>query len=250
MRRTERVHGLDEDHAAHEVTIRLARLFRVSETASLEQRGPVFVLGLGETENRFNFDSIARLMSLLDQVDASPGEKALVTVAEGKFWSNGLDLEWMIANKIDLADLVVAVQELFARVLEAPYPTVAAIQGHCYAAGGMLALAHDARFMREDRGFLCFPEVDIKMNFTVGMSSLLTAKLSAQTAHQAMVLGRRFTAPEAATAGILDGTLPEPELVSAAIAYAETLVGKDPATIQAIKRTLYGPTLELLRTAL
>jgi enoyl-CoA hydratase/carnithine racemase len=221
----------------------------VSESASLEQRGSVFVLNLGATENRFNFDSVAGLMSLLDQVDAAPGDKALVTVADGKFWSNGLDLDWMIANRVDLADLVSVVQELFARMLEAPYPTVAAIQGHCYAAGAMLALAHDVRFMREDRGFLCFPEVDIKMRFTDGMSSLLTAKLSAQTAHQAMVLGRRFTAPEAATAGILDGTLPESELVSNAVAYAETLVGKDAATIQAIKRTLYATTLTLLRTA-
>jgi enoyl-CoA hydratase/carnithine racemase len=207
------------------------------------------VLNLGETENRFNFDSIAHLSSLLDQVDAAPGDKALVTVAEGKFWSNGLDLEWMNANKIELADLVVAVQELFARVLEAPYPTVAAIQGHCYAAGGMLALAHDVRFMREDRGFLCFPEVDIKMTFTLGMNSLLTAKLSAQTAHQAMVLGRRFTGPEAVAAGILDGTLPESDLVPGAIAYAETLVGKHPATIQAIKCGIYAQTLTLLRTA-
>jgi enoyl-CoA hydratase/carnithine racemase len=221
----------------------------VSESASLEQRGSVFILNLGETENRFNFDSIANLMSLLDQVDAARGDKALVTVADGKFWSNGLDLEWMMVNKIDLADLVVAVQELLARVLEAPYPTVAAIQGHCYAAGAMLALAHDVRFMREDRGFLCFPEVDIRMRFTAGMNGLLTAKLSAQTAHQAMVLGRRFTAPEAAIAGILDGALPESDLVSSAIEYADALVGKDPETIQAIKRTLYATTLTLLRTA-
>ncbi len=219
------------------------------ETASVEQRGSVFVLNLGETENRFNFDSIARLHTLLDQVDAALGDKALLTVADGKFWSNGLDLEWMIAEKIELADLVVAVQELFARVLEAPYPTVAAIQGHCYAAGAMLALAHDVRFMREDRGFLCFPEVDIKMAFTAGMNSLLTAKLSAQTAHQAMVLGRRFTAPEAMAAGILDGMLAEGELVPSAETQAAALVGKDPATIQAIKRTLYASTLTLLRTA-
>jgi enoyl-CoA hydratase/carnithine racemase len=209
----------------------------------------VFILNLGDTENRFNFDTIAHLQSLLDQVDAAPGDKALVTVADGKFWSNGLDLEWMIANAVELADLVVAVQELFARVLEAPYPTVAAIQGHCYAAGAMLALAHDVRFMREDRGFLCFPEVDIKMSFTAGMNSLLTAKLSAQTAHQAMVLGRRFTAPEAAVAGILDGAVSEGDLVSGGLAYAEALVGKDPATIRTIKKMLYASTLTLLRTA-
>src|ERR1700722_15013891 len=149
-------------------------------TASLERQGPLFVLNLGDTENRFNFDSIARIIALLDEVDAAPGDKALVTMASGKFWSNGLDLDWMLANKIDLADLVVAVQELFARVLEAAYPTVAVIQGHCYAAGGMLALAHDARFMREDRGFICFPEVNIGMVFTPVMEALLRAKLTPQ----------------------------------------------------------------------
>jgi Delta3-Delta2-enoyl-CoA isomerase len=221
----------------------------MSETATLEQRGALFILNLGETENRFNFGSIAHLISLLDEVDAAPGDKALVTVATGKFWSNGLDLEWMIANNIDLSALVTAVQELFARVLEASYPTVAVIQGHCYAAGAMLALAHDARFMREDRGFLCFPEVDIRMAFTAGMNALLTTKLSAQTAHQAMVLGRRFTAPEALAAGILDGTATEADLLANVIAYAETLVGKDPTTIQAIKRRLYETTLTQLRTA-
>jgi Delta3-Delta2-enoyl-CoA isomerase len=221
----------------------------MNESASLERRGSVFILNLGDTENRFNFDSIARLISLIDQVDAAPGDKALVTVARGKFWSNGLDLDWMLANRIELADLVVAVQELFARIMEAAYPTVAVIQGHCYAAGGMLALAHDARFMREDRGFLCFPEVDIKMSFTAGMNSLLTAKLSPQTAHQAMVLGRRFTAPQAERAGILDGVFSETDLEPRAIAYAETLVGKDAATIESIKQTLYASTLALLRAA-
>jgi enoyl-CoA hydratase/carnithine racemase len=217
--------------------------------STLEQRGPLFILNLGDSENRFTFDSIDRLVSLLDEVDAAPGDKALVTVATGKFWSNGLDLDWMTANQISLADLVVRVQELFARVLEAAYPTVAVIQGHCYAAGGMLALAHDARFMREDRGFMCFPEVNIGMVFTPGMDALLRARLSPQAAHQAMVLGRRFTAPEAVAVGMVDVALAESELQDAALEYAASLVGKDPAIIGAIKKQLYGSTLELLRAA-
>jgi Delta3-Delta2-enoyl-CoA isomerase len=221
----------------------------VTETASLEQHGSLFVLNLGDTENRFNFDSIAQVVSLIDRVDAAPGEKALVTIASGKFWSNGLDLDWMLANKIELSDLVVAVQEMFARVMEAAYPTVAVIQGHCYAAGGMLALAHDVRFMREDRGFMCFPEVNIGMAFTAGMQALLSSKLTPQTAHQAMVLGRRFTAPEAAAAGMIDGTFSDEVLLERSLEYATSLVGKDAATIQAIKKNLYAPTLELLRTA-
>jgi enoyl-CoA hydratase/carnithine racemase len=222
----------------------------VSESASLEQRGSAFILSLGATENRFNYESIAGLLSLLDQVDAAPGDKVLVTVATGKFWSNGLDLEWMLANDIPLTGLVREVQELFARVLEAPYPTVAVIQGHCYAAGAMLALAHDARFMREDRGFLCFPEVDIRMTFTAGMMSLLTAKLTPQTAHQSMVLGRRFTAPEALSAGIVDGMFSESDLLGRGLEYANSLVGKDAKTLGAIKAQLYASTLTDLRNAL
>ena len=218
-------------------------------TASLSREGDVFILNLGDTENRFNFDSVGQLGSLLDTVDAAEGPKALVTVGTGKFWSNGLDLDWMLAESIDLRALVVPVQELFARILEASYPTVAAIQGHCYAAGAMLALAHDARLMRSDRGFLCFPEVDITMTFTAGMESLLTSKLTPQTAHQAMVLGRRFTAPDALAAGILDAVATEDALLPDAVAYAASLAGKDAATIGAIKRSLYGSTLQLLRTA-
>lgn len=221
----------------------------MSETATLERRGPLFILNLGETENRYNFDSIDRLIGLLDEVDSASGDKALVTVATGKFWSNGLDLDWMIANKISLGDLVVRVQELFARVLEAAYPTVAVIQGHCYAAGGMLALAHDARFMREDRGFMCFPEVNIGMAFTLGMEALLRAKLTPQTAHQAMVLGRRFTAPEAVSAGMVDAAFSDADLLERSLEYATSLVGKDAATIRAIKQQLYASTLTLLRTA-
>jgi enoyl-CoA hydratase/carnithine racemase len=219
----------------------------MSETASLEQRGSTFILNLGDTENRFNYDTIAELLSLLDQVDAAPGDKVLVTVATGKFWSNGLDLDWMLAGGFPFEELVARVQELFARVLEAPYPTVAIIQGHCYAAGGMLALAHDARFMREDRGFMCFPEVDIKLAFTPGMMSLLKSKLSPQTAHQTMVLGRRFTAPDALAGGMIDGIFPDDALLDAGLAYANTLVGKDAATISAIKAQLYASTLADLR---
>jgi enoyl-CoA hydratase/carnithine racemase len=221
----------------------------VTGTATLEQRGSLFILNLGDTENRFNFDFIARLISLIDEVDAAPGDKTLVTVATGKFWSNGLDLDWMLSNKIELADLVVAVQELFARILEAAYPTIAVIQGHCYAAGGMLALAHDARFMRADRGFMCFPEVNIGMVFTPGMEALLRSKLTPQTAHQSMVLGRRFAAPEAVAAGMIDGTFAEDELLDRSLEYASSLGGKDAAVIRAIKEQLYANTLMLLRGA-
>jgi enoyl-CoA hydratase/carnithine racemase len=215
---------------------------------SLERREAVYVLNLGDTENRFNFDSVAALNALLDEVDAGEHPKALVTVGTDKFWSNGLDLDWLKATATPLVEIVRVVQELFARVIELDYPTVAAIQGHCYAAGGMLALSHDVRLMREDRGFLCFPEVDIRMSFTAGMNALLVSKLPQPTRHLAMVLGTRFTGPQAVAAGIVDGVASESDLLDQAVATAAALASKDPEAIRSIKRMLYADTIGALRT--
>jgi enoyl-CoA hydratase/carnithine racemase len=55
------------------------------------------------------------------------------------------------------------VHGLLARLLSLPVVAVAACQGHVFAAGAMLALAHDARVMRADRGYFCLPEVDISI---------------------------------------------------------------------------------------
>lgn len=50
--------------------------------------------------------------------------------------------------------------QIMERLLLAPIPTVAAINGHAFAAGAFLALACDYRIMREDRGWICISEVD------------------------------------------------------------------------------------------
>lgn len=48
-------------------------------------------------------------------------------------------------------------------MLTLPMPTVAAVTGHAFGGGALLAMAHDWRVMRGDRGYFCFPEVDIRL---------------------------------------------------------------------------------------
>ena len=151
---------------------------RVPGVTSLQRDGDVFVLDLGSDENRFNGDSVAAIEACLDEVEAAPGPRALVTVASGKIWSNGLDLDWMGAHPDEFAPFLHRLHGLFARLLACGVPTVAALQGHSFAAGAMLALAHDLRVMRADRGFFCLPEVDIRIPFTPAMSALIQARLS------------------------------------------------------------------------
>jgi enoyl-CoA hydratase/carnithine racemase len=110
----------------------------------------------------------------------------------------------------------------------------------------MLAVAHDFRVMRADRGFLCFPEVDIRIPFTPGMTSLILAKTTPQTAVAAMTTGRRYGGPDALAAGLVDGVADEDGLLGTAVAVVQPLVGKDPTTLGTIKQTMYAGTASAL----
>jgi len=216
---------------------------------NLSRTGDVFVLDLGDTENRFHPDWLAAVDDALTEVAKTDGPRALVTSATGKFWSNGLDLDWLGRNADQFQSYATSVQVLLARVLELPVPTVAALQGHVFAAGAMLALAHDFRVMRADRGFFCLPEVDIHIPFTPGMSALIQARLAPQVAHEAMTTGRRYGGTDAAAAGVVDATAAEGAVLDAAVERAAALAGKASPTLGTIKSRLYAPVLATLRAA-
>jgi enoyl-CoA hydratase/carnithine racemase len=213
---------------------------------TLDRDGDVYVLNLGDDENRFNPDWVGAVSALLGEVAAAPQPRALVTTATGKIWSNGLDLEWMGANTDEVPEFVPRVHALFGQMLGLPVPTVAAIQGHCFAAGAMLAVAHDFRVMRADRGYFCLPEVDIHIPFTPPMASLIQARLSKATAHEAMTTGRRYGGADAQAAGIVDAAVSEDRVLAEAVERAGALAAKHGPTLGAIKAGMYTETLALL----
>ncbi|MFF3463473.1 enoyl-CoA hydratase-related protein [Streptomyces sp. NPDC002619] len=216
---------------------------------TLDRQDNVFVLDLGDGENRFHPDWIASVNTALNEVEKAKGPRALVTAATGKFYSNGLDLEWLGAHADQEESYRSSVHELFARMLSLPVITVAALQGHTFAAGAMFSLAHDFRVMRADRGFWCLPEADINIPFTPGMSALIRSRLAPQTAHEAMVTARRYGGSDAEDVGIVDRAVDEDAVRSTAIKIAETQLSKAGDTLGTIKARMYGSVLATLRDA-
>jgi len=222
----------------------------VSEQAkvpTVTREGELVVLDLGDGENRFNAESVAAIEAALREAETLEAPRALVTVASGKFWSNGLDLEWMAANGDRVEAFLERLHGIFAAFLGSGVPTVAAVQGHCFAAGAMLALAHDQIVMRADRGFFCLPEIDIRLPFTPGMNALISSRLTPAVAHEAMTSGRRYGGAEAAAAGIVATAVAEDRVREEAYERARARAGSDPATLAAIKQRLYAETLATLR---
>ncbi|MCO5992239.1 enoyl-CoA hydratase/isomerase family protein [Actinoallomurus rhizosphaericola] len=212
----------------------------------LQRDGDVRILRMDEGENRFSPGFLDQLEKALGELESAEGPRALVTIGTGKFFSNGLDLEWLTANPDRFEPYLDRVHAVFARFLTLPMPTVAALNGHAFAAGAMLALTHDQAVMRSDRGYFCLPEVDLGLSFTPGMAALIQARLPRAIAHEAMLTGRRYAAPDACEASIVQRHVPEAEVLPTAVAMAAPLAAKDGATVGRIRTAMYEPVLAAL----
>jgi enoyl-CoA hydratase/carnithine racemase len=208
----------------------------------------VFVLRMVDEDNRFHADSVAEWHAAIDEVEASTGPAALVTTGNGKFYSNGFALERLIEEGT-IGVVIPDALHLFARLLRLPVYSVAAINGHAFAAGAMMAMAHDARVMREDRGWWSLPEADMGVPLSPGMTQLIAAKLPIATAHAAVVTAKRWTGPEAVPAGIADEVAAEDQVLPRALELAAARAHTDRTAIVALRTGLYGPLLETLDRA-
>jgi enoyl-CoA hydratase/carnithine racemase len=206
----------------------------------LDRDGSVWVLRMQGGENRFNLEWLDGVNAALDRVEASESPRALVTTGDGKFYSNGMDLDWLATVPHEAAGYLRAIYALLGRVLSFPAITVAAVNGHAFGAGALLATAHDFAVMRADRGYWCMPEADLGLPLTAEYLSVLAARLPAPALHEAVLTGRRYGGADALAAGIVYRTASEQEVLPQAIELAASLAGKDARTIAEHKRLLYG----------
>lgn len=211
----------------------------------IEKAGAVWIIRMGNGENRFNRDSVDALHGNLDEIGRQTGPLAVVTTGQGKFFSNGLDLDWMGQAGGDAVAMVVDVERLLGRLIRLPAVTVAAVNGHAFAAGAMLASAHDYVVMREDRGYWCLPEVDLGLPLTEAMFAVMAAKLPHATLRDAILTGRRYDAATALNAGIAHQVAPEAAVLTGAVALATEMAGKNRSVLAEHKRLMYSAAARL-----
>ncbi|KAI9228945.1 MAG: ClpP/crotonase-like domain-containing protein [Piptocephalis tieghemiana] len=189
----------------------------------------VLILTMQAGENRFNETFGTALLEALAEIrrialhvhKTGPKPLALVTVGEGKFFSNGLDIPKVFPI---IEEYIPAfVHPILLGFMSLPIPTVAAINGHAFAGGFLLAAAHDYRVMRTDRGYLCMNEVELPAPLSPGMAAVLRAKFTSPAALRDCLLhARRFSAQEALDLNLVDVVAPEAEVLPRALDLALT----------------------------
>lgn len=201
----------------------------------------VYVLTMNNGANTICLDWQAEMLQALNVVEGTWGKgTALVMAGEGKFFSNGVNMEAMSEyDEHDMKTFARTMLEIHRRLMALPFPTVAAINGHAFAGGAFLALSLDYRIMREDRGWICISEVDAGVAIPPPMMDILHAKLPPASVRDAVLTGRRYTADEALKAGFVDGAENPELLLNHALQLAASLTGKEPGIFRTLKQTLY-----------
>ena len=195
----------------------------------LEKKESIYFLTMDAGENRWNTTFVREIVAALDEIENDEGPGALITYSKNpKFFSNGLDLDWMQApeSHTDGGDRKVFGEEfmhLMGRFITLPIPTVCAINGHTFGAGFMFALSHDVRIMREDRGFLCANEMQLGLPIPRPELALFRHKIPANSFFETVQLSKRWTGSDALKAGIIQGVSSFDELPEVALKKAEEL---------------------------
>jgi enoyl-CoA hydratase/carnithine racemase len=210
----------------------------------IEAHDGIRVLHLGDERNEFDADFVAKLDEMLRSIEDDPDATALITTASGKHYSNGFDLTFLGSLELDeLMAFMDRTSRALGRLLVFPVPTVAAVNGHAFGIGALLALAHDQRVQNAERGWFCLPEVDLKMRFNPFQLAIVTGKLSRPTANEAVLSGRRYDGPASVAAGIAEASVAPDALVDTAIELATPRLGKDRSIVATLKGDLHARIL-------
>lgn len=188
---------------------------------TVTKHGEVAVLKMSGTDNRINIIFCKKWIEAMDKVESWPDVKALVSTGSGKFYSNGLDLDFLnVCSKREADEYAVVFREMRRRLLCFPMVTIAAVSGHCFAGGLIIALLHDYRVMHNGRGWMCLNEVELGLRFPDSMRAIFELKFSPALTRDAAIFGYRYTAVQALDAGLIDELAPDGQAVPKAIEMA------------------------------
>ncbi|GAB2587421.1 hypothetical protein Aab01nite_50190 [Paractinoplanes abujensis] len=187
--------------------------------------------------NAVNPELIEEFLTVVPGLSDDPSVRVIVLTGVGRFFIAGAD----IAVMRDLSlDNHVAMRRWIEvqRLLElAAKPVIAALNGHALGGGAELSLACDLRIAAAS-ATVGFPEMQLGLFPGAGGSQRLPRLLGLHKAKLLMIEGRRLSAADARTLGLVDEVVPDDEFAAVVAARAREWAAKPTATIGLLKTSM------------
>lgn len=216
------------------------------------KEGTVAVITMTNGENRHNPAFTEAILKAFDEIERDESLSSVVIASsDAKNWSQGIDVQWLMGafNGKDfqaIKDFMYGLNRIFKRILLYPMPVIAAINGHAFGDGSIMACACDFRFMKSSKGFFCFPEIDISIPFLPGMICLVKKAFPYYKLEEAVYSGRRYGAGELEEHHVIVKSCVDDEtLLREAVAFAGSFTKKR-AIFGEMKRRYHKQIIEVM----
>ncbi len=209
------------------------------EMVSVEQHGWVTLVKLNHgVTNSLNPKVVYELEAILRRVREDEAIKGLVLASSNeKFFSIGFDIpELFEMNREDFKEFYRLFNRICMDLFTLPKPTVAAMTGHAIAAGCILALCCDYRFMARGHKLMGLNEVKLGLPVPYLPDRLLHALAGIRQAREMMESGEFYPAEKVFEMGVIDKILPLENVVQAAVEHAHTIGGLPKVGYEIIKQ--------------
>lgn len=214
----------------------------------VSHRGDVAILTMAHGKaNAFDLEFSDALTNAFDECARSPA-KAIVITARGSIFSAGVDLLRVVSGGASYLDVFLpALSRTFEAIFTVPKPVVAAINGHAFAGGCILACATDRRLMARGTGRIGVPELLVGVPFPTVPLEIMRHAVGPKHL-STLVYGGDTLLPEAAVErGLVDGVVDADRLLDDAISHAERLAALPSAAFAMTKNHLREPAMARMR---
>jgi methylglutaconyl-CoA hydratase len=190
-----------------------------------------------DLRNAFNEGAIAELARAFDELGRNDTVRAIVLAANGPSFCAGADLNWMkkmagYSHDENEADAM-RLADMLRTIYLCPKPTVARVQGDCYAGGMGLVAACDIVVASDTAGF-CLSEVKLGL-IPATISPYVIKAMGEQAARRYFLTAERFDAAEAQRIGVAHAVV-APEALDATVAgIVKALVNNSPHAVRQAK---------------
>jgi enoyl-CoA hydratase/carnithine racemase len=180
---------------------------------------------------------IAELRGAFDALARDAGVRAAVVTGAGRAFTAGMQVQVLRdLTPATAKALITSLHEAIHAVHDAPFPTIAMVNGPCLGAGFELAMACDLRVAAAGAQ-LGLPEVKVGAPSVIE-AALLPALVGPGRAAEMLLTGDSVTAEQALGWGLVNRVAPDAELTSATVALVDKILACAPPAIRLQKELI------------
>ena len=206
-----------------------------------ERDGGVLIATLSRGKaNALDAETLQALHAVVQRVTEDDEIRALV-VASGspRFFSTGFDVgEVFRYDGNQMRSFFSTFIDVYEGLQAMPKGVVAAVSGHAYAGGAVLALACDWQIMTDAPCGFALNEVDVGVILPPGITRLVVNRLGTGYARQLLLSGEPASPTDALRIGLVNELAAPDEVLPRAVSRAQCFASKPPAAFAAIKTKL------------